>query len=86
MAFIDGLPEEEREALEKGFREHLAGTVPSMVAKRFEGGPSWCSDPIVRGEALGFLKSTRPDFEATERKLREIKTTDADRPPIANLN
>ena len=62
MAFIDGLPEDERKALEQGFREHLAGTVPSIVAKRFEGGASWCSDPIMRGKALTYLKAKRPDF------------------------
>ena len=33
MAFIDGLLEDEREALEQGFREHLAGTVPGIVSK-----------------------------------------------------
>ncbi len=55
MAHINGLPDEEREALEHGFREHLAGTVPAIVAKRFEGGPSWCSDPIIRAEAIAYL-------------------------------
>lgn len=55
MTFIDGLPEDERQALEKGFREHLAGTVPAIVAKRFDGGPSWCSDPIIRAEAIAYL-------------------------------
>jgi len=57
MAFIDGLPEEERQALERRFREHLAGTVPAIVAKRFEGGETWCSDPIIRGEARDYLKA-----------------------------
>ena len=62
MSFIDGLPEDEREALEQGFREHLSGTVPAMVAKRFMGGPSWCSDPIIRAEAMVYLGASRPDF------------------------
>jgi hypothetical protein len=35
--------------------EHLAGTVTGIVAKRFEGGPSWCSDPIIRAEAIAYL-------------------------------
>ena len=59
MAFIDGLPEEEREAWEMGFREHLAGTVPGIVAKRFMGGPSWCSDPIIRAEAMVYLGTAK---------------------------
>lgn len=64
MAFIDGLPEEERETLEHGFRDHLnAGTVPAIVAKRFEGGASWCSDPIMRGKALSYLRAVRADFK-----------------------
>lgn len=56
MAFIDGLPEDERQALEQGFREHLAGTVPGIVAKRFDGGETWCVDPIIRAEALAYLR------------------------------
>ena len=63
MAFINGLPEDEREALEQGFREHLAETVPAIVAKRFGGGVSWCSDPITRGKALAYLGATRADFK-----------------------
>ncbi|EME68859.1 protein involved in initiation of plasmid replication [Paramagnetospirillum caucaseum] len=55
MAFIDGLPEDERQALEQGFREHLASTVPAMVAKRFAGGETWCADPIIRAEAIAYL-------------------------------
>ena len=55
MAFIDGLPEEERQALETGFREHLAGTVTGIVAKRFTGGETWCADPILRAEATRYL-------------------------------
>lgn len=62
MAFIDGLSEEEQEALEHGFREYLAGTVPAIVAKRFVGGASWCSDPIIKVEAIRYFKATRPDF------------------------
>ncbi|CAA7613300.1 Protein involved in initiation of plasmid replication [Magnetospirillum sp. LM-5] len=63
MAFIDGQPEEERQALEQGFREHLAArAIPAFVAKRFEGGLSWCSDPIIRAEALAYLGAIRPDF------------------------
>jgi hypothetical protein len=57
MAFINGLPEDEREALEQGFREHLAETVPAIVAKRFTGGETWCSDPIIRVEATSFLET-----------------------------
>jgi len=60
MAFIDGLPEDEREALETEFREHLAGTVTAMVAKRFTGGETWCTDPILRTEAQAYIKATRP--------------------------
>jgi plasmid replication initiation protein len=59
MAFIDGLPEEERHALEQGFRDHLAGTVPAIVAARFKGGKTWCADPIIRAEALAYLKTMR---------------------------
>jgi len=72
MAFIDGLPEEERDALEKGFREHLAGAVTGIVAKRFDGGASWCSDPIIRGEALAYLKEVKPElgFAAKSTLLR----------------
>ena len=65
LAFIDGLPEDERQALEQGFRKHLADrAIPAIVAKRFEGGLSWCSDPIRRAEALVYLKSTCPDFDS----------------------
>jgi hypothetical protein len=69
MAYIDGLPEKEREALEQGFREHLAGTVPAMIAKRFSGGETWCADPIIRREALAYLKAMRPDFSTTLSEL-----------------
>lgn len=55
MAFIDGLPEEEREVLELGFREHLAVTVPAIVAKRFSGGETWAADPIIRAEATIYI-------------------------------
>lgn len=63
MAFIDGLPENEREALEQGFREHLAGTVTGIVAKRFDGGETWCADLIIRTEALAYLNVVYSDFE-----------------------
>lgn len=63
MAYVNSLSLEEREALEQGFREHLAATVPAMVAKRFTGGMSWCSDPILRGRALTYIKVKRPDFQ-----------------------
>ncbi|WP_155801491.1 hypothetical protein [Magnetospirillum molischianum] len=52
MAFIDGLPDDERQALEQGFRDHLAGTVPAIIAARFKGGKTWCADPIIKGKAL----------------------------------
>ena len=55
MTFINGLPENEREALEQGFREHLTAAVPAMIAKRFEGGASWCSDPIIRAAAQNYI-------------------------------
>ncbi len=59
MAFIDGLPEEERQDLEHGFREHLAaGAAPAMVAKKFAGGETWVADPIIRREALSFIQPT----------------------------
>ncbi len=57
MAFIDGLPEDERQALEQGFREHLAGTVTGIVAKRFEGGETWVADPILRAKAADFIRT-----------------------------
>lgn len=55
MAFINELAEAEREPLEQGFREHLAGTVPAIVAKRFSGGETWSSDPIIRAESIKYL-------------------------------
>ncbi|WP_155804535.1 RepB family plasmid replication initiator protein [Magnetospirillum fulvum] len=58
MAFIDGLPDDERHALEQGFREHLAGTVPAIVAARFKGGKTWCADPIIRAEAIHYLNKS----------------------------
>jgi hypothetical protein len=57
MAFINGLPEDEREALETRFRENLAEAVPAIVAKRFKGGETWCADPIIRAEAWLLLDS-----------------------------
>lgn len=57
MAYVNSLSPEEREALEQGFREHLAATVPAMVAKRFTGGETWCADPIIRIEATSFLEA-----------------------------
>ena len=57
MANEKSLSPEEREALEQGFREHLSATVPTMVAKRFMGGETWCADPIIRTEAVSFLKT-----------------------------
>jgi len=59
MAFIDGLPDDERQALEQGFRDHLAGSVPAIVAARFKGGKTWCADPIIRAEALLYLDSNK---------------------------
>lgn len=56
MAYVNSLSLEEREALEQGFREHLAATVPAMVAKRFTGGEAWCVDPIIRRKALPYIK------------------------------
>ncbi len=64
MAFIDGLPENERQALETGFREYLAGTVTGIVAKRFEGGETWCADPIIRAAAIAYLGAMRADFKS----------------------
>ncbi|AVM73390.1 hypothetical protein [Magnetospirillum gryphiswaldense] len=70
MAFINGLPEDEREALEQGFRERLAtGVVPAIVAKRFKGGETWCADPIIRREALDYFKFVRPDFAVRESEM-----------------
>lgn len=62
MAYIGGLSEEEREALEQGFREHLVGAVPPIVAKRFVGGETWCADPIIRSSALTYIANHRPPF------------------------
>jgi len=64
MAYVNSLSTEEREALEQGFREHLAKVVPAIVAKRFIGGETWCTDPIIRGGALTYLKATRSSFPA----------------------
>lgn len=55
MAYVNSLSPEEREALEQGFREHLAAIVPAMVAKRFTGGETWCADPIIKRAAVMFL-------------------------------
>ncbi|SEH31207.1 Initiator Replication protein [Magnetospirillum fulvum] len=55
MAFIEGHPDDERQALEQSFRDHLAGAVPAIVAARFKGGKSWCADPMIRREALAYL-------------------------------
>lgn len=71
MAYLAALPEDERHALETGFREHLAGTVPGIVSKRFAGGETWCADPLMRAEALAYLKAMRPDFEAIGRESLE---------------
>lgn len=57
MVYVSSLSPEEREALEQGFRELLAATVPAIVTKRFTGGETWCSDPIIRAEAVSFLKT-----------------------------
>ncbi|MFD2234106.1 hypothetical protein [Phaeospirillum tilakii] len=62
IAFIDGLPDDERQALEQGFRDHLAGTVPAIVAARFKGGKTWCADPIIRAQFLAFLRKHRVGF------------------------
>lgn len=59
MAFIDELPEDERDNLEQGFREHLAEIVPAIIAKRFAGGETWCTDPIIRTEAISFLADNK---------------------------
>lgn len=64
MAFIDGLPENERQSLETGYREYLAGTVTGIVAKRFEGGETWCADPIIRAAAIAYLGAMRADFKS----------------------
>jgi len=55
MAFIDGLPDDERQALEQGFRDHLAGTVTAIVAARFKGKKTWCADPIIPAKTLRCL-------------------------------
>lgn len=57
MAYVNSLSPEDREALEQGFREHLAATVPAMVAKRFSGGETWCADPIIRVETTTYLNN-----------------------------
>lgn len=69
MAFIDGLPDDERLTMEQGFREHLSlAKLAPFIAKKFEGGPSWYSDPIIKAEALDYLKIVRPDFALSEGK------------------
>lgn len=64
MAYVNFLSPGEREALEQGFREHLAATVPAMVAKRFKGGETWCADPIIRAEAIMYFNRSRSDFSS----------------------
>lgn len=61
-AFIDGLPEEEQQTLEAGFREHLAGVMPAIIAKRFKGEETWYTDPIIREVAIYYLMTMRQDF------------------------
>lgn len=59
MTFISGLQEEEREALEQGFREHPTGTVHAIVAKKFTGGETWCADPIIKKAAMTYINNVR---------------------------
>jgi hypothetical protein len=55
--YIDALEDGEREALEEGFREHLASAnIAPFIAKKFEGGASWYSDPIIKSESVRYLK------------------------------
>jgi hypothetical protein len=59
MAAINALSPEEQETLEQGFRDHLAATVPAIVAKRFTGGQTWVADPIIRAAANAYLAAIR---------------------------
>jgi hypothetical protein len=61
------LTDDELQALENGFRQHLAsGVVPVFVAKKFLGGETWVSDPIMRIEALAYLKGVKAGFPSQE--------------------
>lgn len=63
MQFLDTLSEDERQTIEQGFREHLAAaSISAFVAKKFDGGASWYADPIIKAEAIRYLKSARQDF------------------------
>lgn len=62
MAYVNSLPAGEREALEQGFRKHVTGRLPAIVAKRFTGGETWYSDPIIRANALAYLKAVNRGF------------------------
>jgi Initiator Replication protein len=63
MVYTDILEDDERKTLESGFRANMAsGKIPAILAKKFEGGPSWYSDPLIKSAALEYLKETRPDF------------------------
>lgn len=70
MSTINALSPEEQKALEQRFRNHLAETVPTIVAKRFAGGASWHSDPLVRIEAVKFLRALLPDLPPSHTELK----------------
>ena len=59
MGYVNSLLAEEREELERSFREYLVERVPPVVAKRFAGGETWCADLIIRTAASAYLKTTR---------------------------
>lgn len=63
VRYAEVLEGQDRKALEQGFREHLTSAkITPYIAKKFDGGPSWYSDPIITAEAIGYLKATRSDF------------------------
>ena len=61
--YTELLDDGDRQTLERGFREHLAAAkIGPHIVKKFEGGSSWYTDPIIKAEAIGYLKAMRPDF------------------------
>jgi hypothetical protein len=58
--------------MENGFREYLSSAnIAPFIAMKFKGGTSWYNDPIIKAEALGYLRSMHRTFVIMERELRE---------------
>ena len=61
--YTELLEDGDRQTLEQGFRDHLAAAkIGPHIVKKFEGGASWYTDPIIKAAALGYLKANRADF------------------------